>query len=112
MTAARIFLAFVFLTLLAPAGAQAELVVPDTGARDVFALDDTLVYNRVFGRHTPSRVRPWVRVIDGRRLRARGMPRGTSRFASAGAMGRDHKGRVVLTIPKSPTPRGQGVVAL
>ncbi len=31
MTAARIFLAFVFLSLLAPAGAQAELIVPDGG---------------------------------------------------------------------------------
>ena len=101
MAAGRIFLAFVFLSLVAPAGAQAELIVPDTGARDVFALDDTLVYNRVFGRHTPSRVRPWMRVVDGRRLRARGVPRG----ARGSAIGRDYKGRVVLTMA---TYRGSG----
>jgi hypothetical protein len=103
MTAARIIVAFVFLSLLAPAGAQAELIVPDNGARRVFALDDTVVYQRVFGRPgTVSRTRPWMRVVDGRRLRARGVPRG----AYGSAIGRDYKGRVVLTMA---TYRGSGI---
>jgi hypothetical protein len=77
-------------TLLAPVGAQAELIVPDTGARPVFALDDTIMYQRVFGkRPRVSRVRPWMRVVDGRTLRARGVPRG----ARGSAIGRDHSAR-------------------
>ena len=96
MTSVRLITASLLLLLLTPAAAHAELVIPDSGARDVFALDDTVVYNRVFGRSTPSRVRPWMRVVDGRRLRADGVPRG----AFGNAIGRDHRGRVVLTMSR------------
>lgn len=96
MPAARIFLALAFLSLLTPAGAQADLVIRDNGARPVFALHGVLVWQRVSGEGSVSRTRPWMRSVEGRTLRARGVPRG----ARGSAIGRNHKGRVVLTMAR------------
>ncbi len=101
MTAARIFLAFVFVSLVAPAGAQADLVIRDTRARPVFALHGVIVWQRVSGEGSVSRTRPWMRSFWVGTSRARGVPRG----ARGSAIGRDYNGRVALTMA---THRGGG----
>lgn len=78
----------------APQRASAsDLVVRDSYVAEVLVLDDALVYARARpdGR---TLKRPWMRVVRGRAVRARGMPD----RASAGSVGRDRAGRAVLTV--------------
>jgi hypothetical protein len=72
------------------------LVALDTKIDGVYALDGVVVYHRAAstesGRSDPTR--PWTRLVDGRRLAVHGIPAG----AHAGSMGRDARGRTVLTV--------------
>lgn len=70
-----------------------ELVLRASGVEWVTALDETLVYRRAVRRGGQLRHR-LGRVVGGRALPARGIPRG----GLGGAIGRDRRGRVVLTI--------------
>lgn len=66
------------------------LVVKDSRIGTIHALDGSLLYSR------DSLKRPWMRVVDGRTSRARGMPRGAGAVTN---VGRDASGRVVVTVP-------------
>jgi hypothetical protein len=77
-------------------GPAAALIASDSGIDGVYALDGTVVYHRAAtdDSTTPDTARPWMRVLNGRRLAVHGIP-GDARAAS---MGRDANGRVVLTV--------------
>lgn len=75
------------------ARAADTVIAQDTQIRSVYALGGDLVYSR--GVKPPSRV--WMRRVDGKLTRARGIPGG----AFGGAIGRDAKGRKVLTFTVS-----------
>jgi hypothetical protein len=78
----------------ASAGASGdELVVRDSRIDWLTALDQTVVY-RQFGRRGQRPRWAWGRVVVGRVLRARGIPKG----ARSGTIGRDRQGRIVLTM--------------
>lgn len=74
----------------AQADAPDRVIAHDTNIRAVFALGGDLVYFRR-GTKLPSRV--WMRLVGGKLRRAQAIPRS----AYAGAVGRDVKGRKVLT---------------
>jgi hypothetical protein len=76
----------------APAHAADPIIAHDTMIQYIWALDGDLVYvRREFGKPLPERV--WMARFRGRLHRARGIPRG----AGVGDIGRDAKGRKVLT---------------
>src|SRR4051794_8955903 len=80
------------VALAPPAQARAadRVLAHDTQIRVVYALDDDLVYYRR-GKTLPERV--WMRRVGGKLRRATAIPR----RALPGAIGRDAKGRKVLT---------------
>ncbi len=86
------------LALAAP-GAQAEVLVRDTGIDRVRALDDLVLYHRT-GDGPDHR-----RVVDGRRRAANGVPA----RALASGIGRDAAGRVVVAMSVT-TMRGNRVI--
>jgi hypothetical protein len=70
-----------------------QVVLHDSQISRVYALGNTLVYERVGPGGRPA-ARKWMRWVGGRKLRARHVPAD----AAAGAIGRDRHDRVVLPI--------------
>jgi hypothetical protein len=81
------------LVLSLPAQARDRVIARDTAIQSIYALGGDLVYHRSVKPPAGA----WMRWFDGRPSRARGIPQD----ASAGAIGRDARGRTVLTLAVS-----------
>jgi hypothetical protein len=82
--------------LAAPANAAAdELVVRDSKVRSVWAADGVVLYSRAGNSARRPLERQWMRVVDGKAKRARGVPRGASPYEMTN-VSRDAAGRAVI----------------
>src|SRR3954471_17150795 len=78
------------LFFVSPAHARDRVIAHDTTIQSIYALGGDLVYDR-------SGERAWMRWVGGKLTPATGIPT----TASGGAIGRDAKGRTVLTFAAS-----------
>ena len=82
--------------LAAPASAGAdELAVRDSKVRSVWAADGVVLYSRAGNSARRPLERQWMRVVDGKAKRARGVPRGASPYEMTN-VSRDAAGRAVV----------------
>ena len=94
----RIFLAMILAGLaLTPAAQADEPVIRDSKISKVWALDGAVLYSRAGFSNNRPLPRGWMRVVDGRAVRARGVPEGADPGENT-PITRNAAGRIVVPL--------------
>src|SRR5918995_1886728 len=82
---------------LAPSARADEPVIRDSKIANVWALDGEVLYSRSHFSNSRPLPRAWMHVVDGRAVRARGVPEGATPDGNT-TITRNAAGRIVVPL--------------